>query len=370
MPATLFTPINFSTPDGHGLTLRNRAFIAPMCQYAIDAEDGVPTDWQLQHLGAFAAGGFGLVMTEATGVEARGRISPRDLGLYTDEQETAHARVVRFIHSQGAVAGVQLGHAGGKASTYPWLPGEQDGTVPPSQGGWATVGMTSRPVMPNLDAPAELDEAGLAGIVQSFVDAARRADAAGYDVVQIHAAHGYLLHQAYSPLTKPRQDGYGGDEEGRTRLVREVVDAVRAVWPASKPLAVRLSATDWAPDGWDIEASVRLVRSLIAEHGVSWVDASSGGLGTGPIPVGPGYQVWLAARLKQELADTDAVISTVGLITEAAQAETILRSGQADAVSIGRAALRDPHWAARAAATLGVPELDNPRAPQFWRAGW
>ncbi|BBH68369.1 oxidoreductase [Actinoplanes sp. OR16] len=367
----LFTPLTLPAPEGPGLTLRNRTLVAPMCQYVIDAEDGVPTDWHLQHLGAFAAGGFGLVTTEATGVEARGRISPRDVGLYTDAQQQAHQRVVTFLHSQGAAAAVQLAHAGGKASTYPWLPGRPDGTVPVAEGGWTTAGAADAPVLPGLDAATALDEQGIAGVVAAFADAARRADAAGYDAIQLHAAHGYLMHQFLSPLTNTRTDGYGGDEEGRTRLVREVAAAVRAAWPAHKPLGIRISATDWVDGGWDVAASARLLRRLATDHGVTWVDVSSGGLGRGAvIPTGPGYQVSLAAELTRELAGTGIVVSAVGLIDDATQAETILASGQAHAVSIGRAALRDPHWAGSAAARLGVPRSEIPHAPQFWRANW
>ncbi|QIK73952.1 NADH:flavin oxidoreductase/NADH oxidase [Propioniciclava coleopterorum] len=351
--------------------VRNRAFVAPMCQYAIDAGDGVPHDWHLQNLGAFAAGGFGLVVTEATGVTAEGRISPGDVGLWNDEQTAAHARLVAFAHSQGAAAGAQLAHAGGKASTYPALPGFGAGTVPPEAGGWATVGVADAPVLPSLAPARALDADGIAGVVEAFAASARRADAAGYDVVQIHAAHGYLLHQFCSPLTNTRTDGYGGSEANRTRIVREVVDAVRAAWPADKPLGIRLSATDWVESGWDVAANARLARVLVERHGVTWVDASSGGLTAGSaVPVAPGYQVPLASRIHAALAGTGAVVSAVGLIDDARQAETILVSGQADAVSIGRAALRNPHWAAAAASELGVLPADNPQAPQYARSGY
>ncbi|MFI5843244.1 NADH:flavin oxidoreductase/NADH oxidase [Catenuloplanes sp. NPDC051500] len=371
MTRRLFEPITLPTADGAGLRIRNRAFVAPMCQYAIDAEDGVPTDWHLVHLGAHASGGFGLVMTEATGVEARGRISPRDVGLYTDAQQAAHARIAAFVHSQGALAGVQLAHAGGKASTYPSLPGHPAATVPASERGWPTVSAADGPVLPALDAATALDEDSIAEVVAAFADSARRADEAGYDVVQIHAAHGYLVHQFLSPLTNTRTDGYGGTEEGRTRLVLEIAAAVRKVWPAHKPLGIRVSGTDWTDGGWDIEATARLVRRLADEAGVTWVDVSSGGLTNGAtIPTGPGYQVPLAAHLSTALAGTGVVVSAVGLIEDALQAETILITGQADAVSIGRAALRNPHWAAQAAADLGVPAADIPAAPQYWRARW
>ncbi|MDR7275280.1 oxidoreductase [Catenuloplanes atrovinosus] len=371
MTARLFEPITLPTADGAGLRVRNRAFVAPMCQYAIDAEDGVPTDWHLVHLGAFASGGFGLVVTEATAVEARGRISPRDAGLWNDAQRDAHARIVRFAHARGAAAGVQLAHAGGKGSTYPSLPGRPLGTVPAAERGWPTVSAVDGPVQPGLAPATALDEAGIADVVDAFADAARRADEAGYDVLQIHAAHGYLLHQFLSPLTNTRTDGYGAGEEGRTRLAREVAAAVRKVWPSHKPLGIRISATDWVEGGWDVAASARLARTLADEHGVTWVDVSTGGLQAGAaIPVGPGYQVPYAAHLTAALAGTDTVVSAVGLIEHAAQAETVLATGQAHAVSIGRAALRNPHWATEAAAALGVPAADLPRAEQYWRARW
>lgn len=364
----LFRPLTLPAPEGPGLVLRNRAIVAPMCQYVLDAEDGVPGDWHLQHLGSFAAGGFGLVTVEATAVEARGRISPRDVGLYNDDQQRAHARLVTFVHSQGAAAAVQLGHAGGKASTYPWLPGQPDGTVPEADGGWRTVSAADGPVLPGLADATALSREDIAEVVAAFAAAARRADAAGYDAIQLHGAHGYLIHQFLSPLTNTRTGEYGGDEQGRTRFVREVAAAVRGVWPAHKPLGIRISASDWVDGGWDVAASARLLRRLASEYGVTWVDVSSGGLGRGAvIPVGPGYQVPLAAELTRELADTSVVVSTVGLIEEATQAETILASGQAHAVSIGRAALRDPHWATAAAARLGA---DLPNPPQYWRAGW
>lgn len=371
MSSTLFSPLTLPAPHGDGVELRNRTVLSPMCQYSVDAEDGVPTDWHLQHYGALAAGGFGLVVVESTGVNPSARISPRDLGLYTDAQVVAHARVVSFIHSQGAKAAVQLNHAGGKASTYPWLPGKKNTTVPVAEGGWQTIGMTHNPVVPGLDAPVELTQQGIDHVVASFAQAARRADEAGYDAIQIHAAHGYLLHQSLSPLNNTRNDGYGADEEGRTRLLREVVDAVRAVWPATKPLGIRLSVTDWIKGAWDVEASARLVHDLAANHGLNWVDISSTGISVdADVPTGPGYHVPLAARISEALADTNAVVSVVGCISEGPQAETILVSGAADAVTIGRAALRNPHWPASVAAGLGVDRASIPSAPQYWRANW
>lgn len=377
MTRKLFTPVTLPTPDGSGLEVGNRAFVAPMCQYSVTARDGVPTDWHLSHLGAFAAGGFGLVVVEATGVEARGRISPLDLGLWDAGQVPAHTRIVDFIHGQGQLAGVQLGHAGGKASTYPMLPGHNDGaTVPEEEGGWSTVSASSGPVLEGLDPARELTEEDIAGVVASFVAAARRAEEAGYDVVQIHAAHGYLIHQFLSPLTNRRTDGYGGDLRGRSRLLREVVTAVRQEWPDSKPLGVRVSGTDWVDDGLQISEVAEVLRGLAAEGLVNWVDVSSGGLTDGStIPAGPGYQVPLAQHVTRTLADTGlgedtVVVSAVGAVDSASQAETILVTGQAHAVSIGRAALRNPHWAALAAAALRVPRGEIPHAPQFFRAGF
>lgn len=373
----LFNPVTLSTPDGVGLRIPNRAFIAPMCQYSVEARDGVPTDWHLTHLGAFSVGGFGLVMAEATGVEARGRISPLDLGLWNDAQVPGHARIVDFIHGRGVVAGVQLGHAGGKASSFPMLPNSNDGaTVPESEGGWATVSASDGPIMPEMDAASALSIEGIADVVRAFASAAQRADAAGYDVIQIHAAHGYLLHQFLSPLSNKRTDSYGGDLSGRSRLLREVVAAVRAAWPASKPLGIRVSATDWVDEGLQTSEVVAVLRDLVSDGLISWVDVSSGGLTNGStIPVGPGYQVSLAQAVTEGFAeagfDENAVlVSTVGIIDSAAQAETILATGQAGAVSIGRAALRNPHWAVQAAAELRVPRAELPHPPQFFRAGY
>ncbi|MDF7664232.1 NADH:flavin oxidoreductase/NADH oxidase [Bifidobacterium sp. ESL0763] len=367
----LFSPLAIPTPDGSGLTLRNRTILSPMCQYTVEQHDGVATDWHLQHYGAMAAGGFGMLTVESTGVDPVGRISPCDLGLYTDAQQAAHQRLVSFIHSQGAAAAVQLNHAGGRASGNPWLAGSHGGSAPVEEGGWPTVGMTDRSIAKGYRATTKLDRAGIEAIVQDFADAARRANAAGYDAIQIHAAHGYLLHQSLSPLTNTRDDEYGGSEERRFRLTREVVDAVRGAWPDSKPLGIRISATDWVDGGLDVEATARLVRNLVADHGIAWVDVSSGGLVNTPLqPAGPGFHASLGVAIKRALAGTDAVVSVVGGISSPEQAETMLRTGQVDAVSIGRAAMRDPHWPASAAARLGVPREDNPAAPQYWRAQW
>ncbi|MFD2840247.1 NADH:flavin oxidoreductase/NADH oxidase [Populibacterium corticicola] len=367
----LFSPITLSAAEGTGLTLRNRAFVAPMCQYSADGEDGVATSWHLQHYGSFAAGGFSLVVVEATGVLPEGRISPRCLGIYDEPTEAAHARIVEMAHGLGAAAGLQIGHAGGKGSTYPTLPGFDAGTVPVSEGGWATFGPTDKAVFPGLADPIALDREGIERVIEGFADAARRADRAGYDVLQIHAAHGYLIHQFLSPLTNTRTDEYGGSEENRTRLLREVTAAVREAWPAHKPLGIRVSATDWDEAGWTVQATATIVRTLAEDHGITWVDVSSGGLVAGSkIPVGPGYQVPLALELTQALADLDVAVSAVGLVANPDQAETILVTGQAHAISIGRAALGNPHWASAAAVALRAATPDAHIQPQYWRAHW
>ncbi|WEV58640.1 tRNA-dihydrouridine synthase [Bifidobacterium sp. ESL0728] len=369
--STLFSPLTIATPDGTGLKMRNRTILSPMCQYAVDRQDGVATDWHLQHYGAIAAGGFGLLTVESTGVSPVGRISPYDLGMYSDEQVDAHRHLVSFIHSQGAAVALQLNHAGGRASGKPWLPGSHGGSAPLEDGGWQTVGMTDQSIAKGYRPTTKLDKGGISQIVSDFAQAARRADAAGYDAIQIHAAHGYLLHQSLSPLTNTRTDEYGGSEENRSRLTREVVDAVRAAWPASKPLGIRISATDWVEGGLDIDVTSRLMHDLVVNHGINWVDVSSGGLVNTPLqPSGPGFHAILGAQMKRALADTDAVVSVVGGISSPEQAETMLRTHQVDAVSIGRAAMRNPHWPAMAAARLGVPREANPAAPQYWRAEW
>ncbi|MEE1621853.1 NADH:flavin oxidoreductase/NADH oxidase [Zafaria sp. J156] len=361
-----------STTDGTGLALRNRAFLAPMCQYSVTARDGVPTDWHLMHLGARAAGGFGLVVAEATAVVPEGRISDLDVGLWNDAQAQAWTRVTDFIHAQGAAAGVQLAHAGGKASTYGWLPdhaaGGRTGSIPPEDGGWETLAPSATDLH-GLRPPRELTVEEIRASVRDWAEAARRADRAGFDLVQIHAAHGYLIHQFLSPLSNHRTDAYGGGFENRTRYVREVVEAVRDAWPAHKPLGIRFSGEDWVDGGWRIADTVRLAREL-RELGVTVFDLSSGGLGPYHGPTGPGYQIALAAAVKEALAGTGSFVTAVGMITSAAQAEQVLVAGQADGVSIARAALNDPHWAAAAAKELGVAPDSNPRAAQYWRAAW
>lgn len=353
----LFDPITL-----RGITFRNRIWLSPMCQYS--ALDGVPTDWHLAHLGARAIGGFGLVMTEATAVLPGGRISPQDAGLWTDEQATAWRRIVDFVHGQGAAAGVQLAHAGRKASTYaPW---RGAGTVPAADGGWATVA-PSAIAHGEHTAPHAMSPDEIATTVDAFAAAARRADAAGFDVVELHGAHGYLLHQFLSPITNRRTDAYGGSFANRIRFPLEVLDAVRTIWPARKPLTVRISATDWIDGGWTAAESIDLAR-ILRERGVDLIDVSTGGLDPAQrITVGPGYQVPFArdVRVKAEVPT-----GAVGLITEPAQAQRILDEGAADVVSLARAALREPGWPLRAAHEQGIPTADAPYPPQYLRGAW
>ncbi len=329
-----------------GLTLRNRIAMSPMCQYS--AVDGRATDWHLVHLGSRAVGGAALVVAEATAVEARGRISPVDLGLWEDGQIEPLARVVRFVEAQGAAAGVQLAHAGRKGSTRaPWDGG---GAIAPGQGGWEVVAPSPIPFAAGSPTPAALDADGLRGVVESFARAATRARAAGFRLVEVHAAHGYLLHEFLSPLSNRRTDAYGGSLENRSRLLREVIGAIRRVWPDELPLFVRISATDWVPEGWDIDESVELCRGLAA-LGVDLVDVSSGG--TSPaaaVPAGPGYQCAFAGRIRRE---SGIRTGAVGLITSPEQADHVIRTGQADLVLLGRELLRDPYFALRAARALG-----------------
>ncbi len=350
----LFEPITLRS-----LEVRNRVWLAPMCQYS--SVDGMPSDWHLVHLGARATGGFGLLLTEAAAVLPEGRISPQDAGIWNDEQAEAWGRIVDFVHDQGAAIGVQLAHAGRKASTYrPWA--EQSGTVPEAEGGWSTVAPSPVPFEGYAD-PRALGVEEIDAVVTAFAEAARRAVAAGFDTVEIHAAHGYLLHQFLSPLSNQRTDSYGGSFENRTRLVLETVDAVRAALPEGTPLLVRISGTDWIEGGWDLEQSTRLA-GVLREHGVDLVDVSSGGNAPASIPVEPGYQVPLAAGVRAAEVPTGAV----GLITEAEQAEKIVANGEADVVLLARAALRDPSWPLRAASELGIPADESPWPDQYLRA--
>ena len=349
----LFSPIRL-----RDLTVRNRVWVAPMCQYS--AVDGMPDDWHLVHLGSFARGGAGLVMTEATAVSPEGRISPADTGIWNDGQRDAWARIVEFVQGQGAAAAMQLAHAGRKASTRP--PFEGRGPVAPEEGGWRTVGPSAVP-FPGLHAPVALDAEGIDRVVRAFADAARRAVEAGFDAVEVHAAHGYLLHEFLSPLSNQRDDEYGGSFDNRARLLRRVVRAVREVLPEGMPLLVRVSATDWVEGGWTVDESVRLA-ALLREDGADLVDVSSGGNAPADIPAEPGYQVPFARRIRHE---ADVPTGAVGLITEPKQAEDVLADGSADVVLLARELLRDPHWPLRAAHELGADEAVR-WPPQYLRA--
>ena len=334
------------------LTLRNRIVVSPMCQYS--ATDGLPDDWHLVHLGSRAVGGAAAVIAEATAVSAEGRISPGDTGIWNDAQSEAWARIAGFITREGAVAGIQLAHAGRKAScAAPWDGGKG---LAPEQGGWTPVAPSALRFDDHNPLPRALDDAGIAEVVADFVAAARRALAAGFQLVEIHAAHGYLLHSFLSPLSNRREDRYGGSFDNRTRVLREVVEGVRTVWPEHLPLWLRISASDWADGGWDIEQSVRLAR-LLPAHGVDLVDVSSGGLvPTARVPSGPNYQVPFAARIRREAA---VATGAVGLITEPAQADAIVRNGEADVVLLARELLRDPYFPRCAAHALGA-SIDPP----------
>ncbi|MFC9355859.1 NADH:flavin oxidoreductase/NADH oxidase [Rhodococcus sp. NPDC057014] len=334
-----------------GVTAPNRLWVAPMCQYS--AVDGVPNDWHLVHLGGFAKGRSGLVMTEATAVNPEGRISPGCLGLWDDEQKAAFARITRFIIDQGSTPAIQLAHAGRKASTPPPWERPAYATVPPEAGGWQTVGPSALS-WGDMTVPRAMSHADITQVVADFAAATRRANTAGFEVVEIHAAHGYLIHQFLSPLSNTRTDEYGGDLAGRSRLLREIVAAVRDAWPQHLPLFLRISATDWVDGGWDIEESIALIESLQGS-GIDLIDVSSGGLTPDQvIPVGPGYQVPFARRIREA---TGIPVAAVGLINESSQAEQTLADGAADAVFIGRNLLRDPMWPLRAAKELGVEDL-------------
>lgn len=358
--SALFAPITL-----RGLTVRNRIWLAPMCQYSVERQDGVPTDWHLVNLGARAQGGFGLLLTEATAVTADGRISPQDTGLWDDNQRDAWTRIVDFVHAQGAAIGVQLAHAGRKASTYRGFADEAQGSVPADDGGWVTVS-SSDEAFPGYAAPRAMTLADIAAVVTAFGEAARRSVEAGFDTVEVHGAHGYLIHQFLSPLANHRTDAYGGDFEGRIRLLVEIVDAVRSNVPADMPVLVRLSATDWTEGGWDAEQTVA-VSAVLKEHGVDLVDVSSGGAVLAQIPVGPGYQLPVARAVRE---GAGLPSGAVGMITSPQQAERVLTSGDADIVLLARAALREPAWPQRAAAELGVDWHVAGYPDQYARGHW
>jgi len=352
----LFTPLQLRS-----VQLRNRIGVAPMCQY--QATDGVANDWHLIHLASRAIGGNGLVCTEATAVTPQGRITPGCLGLWNDEQASALEPIIAQLRASGAVAAIQLAHAGRKASTTaPWQGG---GALSPEEGAWDVVGPSPLPFEDGAPVPHELTTDELTEVVAAFRAAASRALAIGCQLVEVHAAHGYLLHSFHSPLTNRRTDAYGGDLAGRTRLTREVVTAIREVWPDELPLAVRLSVTDWVADGWSEDDSVELSRWLVAD-GVDLIDCSSGGAVPGVrIPVAPGYQVPFAARIRREVGVATAA---VGLLTTPEQAEHIVAEGQADLVLQARESLRDPYWPRRAAVTLDA--LDRLDVPPSYARAW
>jgi 2,4-dienoyl-CoA reductase-like NADH-dependent reductase (Old Yellow Enzyme family) len=355
---SLFDPI-----DLRGVRVRNRIWVSPMCQYSVDEGDGVPTEWHLVHLGSFARGGAGLVFAEASGVTPEGRISPHDTGIWSDEQVAGWRRVTEFAHAQGAVIGLQLAHAGRKASAYPeWGAGGHKGTLPQAEGGWQTVSASAL-AFGDYAAPRALTADEIRDVVDAFVGGARRALDAGFDLVEIHAAHGYLIHQFLSPLSNVRDDSYGGSLENRARLLLEIVRGIRAEVGDDVPVFVRFSATDYVEGGWD-EHQTATVAGWARDAGADLFDISSGGLVTGVhIPSGPGYQVPLATSVGR---GAHVRVSAVGRITEPRQAAEIVSSGQADAVMLAREMLRDPHFPLRAARELGV-DLDY-WPPQYVRA--
>jgi 2,4-dienoyl-CoA reductase-like NADH-dependent reductase (Old Yellow Enzyme family) len=328
------------------LVLANRIVVSPMCQYS--SIDGFANDWHYIHLGSRAVGGAALVFTEASAVTPEGRISPQDLGIYADGHIAGLARIVRFIHGQKCAAGMQLAHAGRKGSTTP--PWQGSTKVDRAAGGWQPVGPTNEPFSPTYPVPCALTVEEIGGVVGAFRAAARRALAAGFDVVEIHAAHGYLIHEFLTPLVNTRTDEYGGSFDNRVRLCLEVADAVRGVWPDRLPVFIRISSTDWVDGGWDIDQCVELARRL-RDRGIDLVDCSSGGaVPDAKIPLAPGYQVEFAERIRR---DAGVATGAVGLITESHQADAIIRGEQADCVLLARELLRDPYWPLRAARELG-----------------
>ena len=347
-PAAAATPALFSPLNLRSLELTNRIVVSPMCQYS--SVDGFANDWHFVHLGTRAVGGAGLVMVEATAVTPDGRISPGDLGIWNDAHVAELSRCSRFVWAQGAAAGIQLAHAGRKASvTPPWQGG---GQLDEAQGGWPIVAPSPVPFRPGDRDPIALDHAGIAAVTEAFALGARRAKAAGFQLIEIHAAHGYLLHEFLSPLANQRTDEYGGPFGHRIRLLLEVVAAVRREWDRELPLLVRISATDWADGGWDEAQSIELARRLAGLE-VDLIDCSSGGMVPGvKIPTGPGYQVGFAERIRREAGMRTGA---VGLLTDPAQADAVIANGQADVVMLARQLLREPYWPLRAAQALGAP---------------
>jgi 2,4-dienoyl-CoA reductase-like NADH-dependent reductase (Old Yellow Enzyme family) len=340
--AKLFEPLTIKE-----VTFRNRIVVSPMCEYS--SVDGFANDWHLVHLGSRAVGGAGLIITEATAVNPEGRISPDDLGIWKDEHIEKLEQIVEFIHEHGAVAGIQLAHAGRKASSLsPWKGGTQ---IRMKDGGWQTVAPSEIPFQEHYEKPKALTTDEIKQLAIDFKEAAKRAVKAGFKVIEIHAAHGYLIHEFLSPLSNHRTDEYGGSFENRIRFLLELIEAIHAVWPKTNPLFVRISGTDWVDGGWNIDESIKLAAMLKAE-GVDLIDTSSGGLShEQKIPLAPGYQVPFAEKIKQE---TGILTGAVGLITTAEQAESIVKNGQADVIVMAREILRDPYFPLHAAQTLDV----------------
>lgn len=361
--ANLFSPL-----DLRETSIPNRVTVSPMCQYSCEERDGLPTEWHRTHYGSLGVGGAGVVITEAAAVEARGRISPQDLGIWNDEQVEALVPITSFLREQGAVPAIQLAHAGRKASHS--RPREDGGSVGPEEGGWPVVAPSEQPWP--YDDPIEtnrLDREGIERVVDSFRDGARRALEAGFEIAEIHAAHGYLIHEFLSPVTNHRDDDYGGDFEGRTRFAREVTAAVREVWPDNKPVFVRISATDWLDDrpSWTVAESVRLADRL-SESGADLIDVSTGGIApdSNPPYSGPNFQLRQAERIAEE-TESDIAVGAVGGITTPEQAEAIVANERADLVIVGREHLRDPYFTMRAADALdATDEVEGP--PQYRRA--
>ncbi len=350
----LFSPLSLGK-----LTLPNRIVVSPMCQYSGDLE-GNATDWHLMHLGQMATSGAGLLIVEASAVSPEGRICPTDLGLYSDANEAALVRTIAGVRKYSSMPiAIQLAHTGRKGScTAPWQGGEQ---IPLARGGWTTYSSSTVPFKDNYEKPVALDAAGMARIRDCFVTATRRSERIGFDAIELHAAHGYLMHQFLSPLANQRTDAYGGSFENRMRFPLEIFDAVRAAFPSDKPVGLRLSATDWMEGGWDVEQSIAFAKALQA-RGCAFIDVSSGGISPHQkIPLSPGYQVPFAEQIRKAL--TIPVIA-VGLISDPQHAETIVASGQADMVALARGLLYNPHWPWHAAAALGA-QVDVP--PQYWR---
>lgn len=365
MTANLFTPLELRETE-----LPNRVMVSPMCQYSCEERDGLAHDWHLVHLGSRAAGGAGVVMTEATAVEARGRITPQDLGIWSDAHGKALAPIAEFIEQQGSIPAIQLAHAGRKASkTRPW---EGSEPLQPDEGGWETIAPSPDPwpYENGETETVEMDQTDIEGIIDSFRTATERALDAGFEIAEVHSAHGYLLHEFLSPVTNHREDDYGGDFEGRTRLVREVTSAVREVWPDDKPVFVRISATDWLPgrDSWTVEDSVRLADDL-SDVGADLLDVSAGGIHPDPqIPhSGAGYQVPYAERIIRE-RESDIAVGAVGGITSPVQADELVRNGRADLAILAREHLRDPYFSLHAAHELDQSKSVEP--PMQYQRGF